>query len=180
MDNRSTPLESQNPIEKTGPRSYRHWAFNLLFIVAVFFAVRTCNQNTVAEGPAKSFEGKTVDGRTISLSDYRGKPVLLHFWATWCGACNAMEGNIKDVAHDYPVLTVASQSGDAEQVRATVVGHELSFPVVLDPDGRIARTYGVSAFPTTFFIDKKGEIRHVEVGYTTEPGLRLRMRLTGR
>jgi peroxiredoxin len=177
MDDGSTPLESLGPVEKKKPRSYRHWVFDLLLIVAVVIAVRTCSQNTVAEGTAKSFEGKTVDGRTISLSDYRGKPVLLHFWATWCGVCNAMEGNVEDVAHDYPVLTVASQSGDAEQVRATVLEHKLSFPVILDPDGQLAHAYGVSSFPTTFFIDKRGEIRHVEVGYTTEPGLRLRLRL---
>jgi len=89
-----------------------------------------------------------------------------------------MADNVEAVARDYRVVTVASQSGDSDRVRAYVAENKLSFPVLNDPDGRLARNYGVSAFPTTFVIDKSGKIRHAEVGYTTEIGLRFRLFLS--
>lgn len=153
---------------------YQRWVVNVVIIVGAFMTIRACSQRNLANGTAVDFQGKSLDGQMISLRDYRGKPVLLHFWATWCGVCSAMADNVEAIARDYPVVTVASQSGDSDSVRAYVTEHKLSFPVVNDPDGRLAQSYGVSAFPTTFIIDKAGKIRHAEVGFTTEIGLRIR------
>jgi thiol-disulfide isomerase/thioredoxin len=105
--------------------------------------------------------------------------VLVRFWATWCGVCKAEQHNFDAVARGLPVLSVASQSGSADDVAAYVRRQGIAHPVMLDPDGSLARRFGVRSFPTTFVVDAKGEIRYVEVGYTTELGLRARMWLAG-
>lgn len=173
---RAPPPEGST--EKRKPSGYWRWLANLAIIAGAFIAIRSCNQQNLASGSAVTFEGQSLDGRTISLSEFRGQPVLLHFWATWCGVCSAMADNVEAVARDYRVVTVASRSGDSDSVRAYVAENKLSFPVLNDPDGRLARDYGVSAYPTTFVIDKSGKIRYAEVGFTTEIGLRFRVFLS--
>jgi thiol-disulfide isomerase/thioredoxin len=116
-----------------------------------------------------------LNGAAASLADYRGKPVLLHFWATWCGVCNAEQSSLDELSRDLPVLTVASQSGSASDVAAFVRERHVEPRVIADPSRELARRFGVTTYPTTFVIDAGGEIRHVEVGYTTELGLRARM-----
>jgi len=166
--------------QKRTKSGYRRWMLNLAIIAGAFFAIRAWNQQDLVKGSAIAIEGRSLDGRLISLQDYRGQPVLIHFWATWCGVCSAMADNVEAVARDYRVITIASQSGDSDRVRAYVAKNKLSFPVLNDPEGRLARIYGVSAFPTTFVLDKEGKIRQAEVGYTTEIGLRLRVFLAAR
>ncbi len=178
MDSGSQASSSARATKKRERSGYRRWMLNLAIIVGAFIAIRACNQQDLASGTAIAFEGRSLDGKTISLRNYRGQPVLLHFWATWCRVCSAMADNVEAVARDYRVITVASQSGDSDRVRAYVAEHELSFPVLNDPDGRLARNYGVGAFPTTFVIDQAGKIRHAEVGYTTKIGLRFRVFLS--
>ncbi|MBN1655820.1 MAG: protein disulfide oxidoreductase [Deltaproteobacteria bacterium] len=178
MDERSRQPPTQKPAVKAGPRTYRRWVVNLAVIAMLFFALRECNRQNLASGTAPPFEARSIDGRSVSLEQLRGEPLLLHFWASWCGVCSAMAGNIEAVARDYRVLTVASQSGEAQEVQAYVSEHGLSFPVLVDADGRLARRYGVHAFPTTFLIDKKAVIRYAEVGFTTEIGLRIRAYLS--
>jgi peroxiredoxin len=90
----------------------------------------------------------------------------------WCLQRDALE--LGRLARDHDVVAVASQSGDATRVSRYATEHGITVPIVVDEAGALARSHGVRAFPTTFFIDREGEIRHVEVGYTTELGLRLR------
>ena len=115
------------------------------------------------------------DGQQLALAEFRGRPFALHFWASWCGVCSAMRPNLRSIAKEQRVISVASRSGDDTAVRGFVVQHALDAPVIADTSGAIAKSYGVRAFPTTFFVDARGVIRHVEVGYTTELGLRLRL-----
>jgi thiol-disulfide isomerase/thioredoxin len=119
--------------------------------------------------------GTTLNGTAASLETFRGRPGIIEFWASWCEACQAMSANIASVAKDHPVITVASLSGSAERVGTYLNDNRLSFPVVVDPQGRLAASYGVSAFPTVVIIDKRGKILFTESGYTTELGLRARL-----
>lgn len=145
----------------------------------LLLSIRAYQRRDMPGGAAPPLAGSDLQGQPVSLADYRGKPVLLHFWATWCGVCKVEQHNIDALTRDLPVLSVASQSGDANEVAAFVRERGIAPRVVVDEESTLARRFGVHAFPATFVIDARGAIRHVEVGYTTELGLRARMWLAG-
>ena len=78
------------------------------------------------------------------------------------------------------MLTVATNSGEADAIRAAMAKHGVSFPVVVDAEGELARAWGVRAFPTSFFVTSSRAIRLAETGYTTSVGFRARLWLTAR
>lgn len=86
-----------------------------------------------------------------------------------------MSSNIEGIGKDYKVITVLSQSGNMERIRSYLNKNGLTQTVIPDPEGRVAKKYGVKAFPTSFIIDKRGKVQFIEIGYTTEIGLRLRL-----
>ena len=102
--------------------------------------------------------------------------MLVHFWATWCPICSAEQDSITAIAQDRPnTITVAMQSGSDAKVATHLTEQGLQFRVLNDPDGLIASAWGVHAVPASFIIGSDGQIRFVEVGYTTALGLRLRL-----
>jgi thiol-disulfide isomerase/thioredoxin len=99
----------------------------------------------------------------------------VYFWADWCPICKAQEGSVDAVQRDWPVLTVAMQSGNAAAVANFLHRRGLAWPTVIDADGAIARRFGVRGVPTLVVVGPDGEMRSVMVGYTTEAGMRLRL-----
>lgn len=158
---------------------WARWSFEILLALAVLWAVRAYMLRTVVSGQAPPIAGMLVDGRALALKQLRGRPVLVHFWASWCGICRAEQDSIADLARQHAVVTIAMQSGDRRAVRAYLQRHQLRMPVLADPNGSLARRYGVRAVPTSFVLDRHGVIRFTTVGYTTEIGLRLRLWLAG-
>jgi len=148
-------------------------------VLLVFVGIRAYQHRDMPHGPAPALSGIDLAGQAVSLESYRGKPMVLHFWATWCGVCRAEQHNIDAVARNEPVLTVASESGSASDVAAVVRERGITPRVIVDDGATLARRFGVHAFPSTFVIDGDGTIRHVEVGYTSELGLRARVWLAG-
>jgi peroxiredoxin len=151
----------------------------LALVVVVVLAVRAFQTRGVARGTAPDLDAPGLDGTEVSLAAHRGEPVMVHFFATWCGVCRAEEHNVRAVAEDHAVIAIASRSGTDASVESYAREHGLEMPIVTDPRGAIAGAWGVSAFPTTFVLSPSGEIAHVEVGYTTELGLRARLALAG-
>ena len=106
-------------------------------------------------------EAGTAD-ETQSLSALKGKVVFVNFWATWCGPCRsempsmeALYSRYKD--RGFEILAV--NSGEKEpEVLAFMRSNSLTFPTTLDEDGRVSRTYGIQAIPTTFILDREGKI----------------------
>lgn len=154
-------------------------AFQVVLVLAAVFAIRLYQTRDAVDGPAPGLSARTIAGQAADLAALRGEPVVVHFFATWCGVCKAEEHNIKAVAEDHQMIAVASQSGGIPAVAAYAEESGLTMPIVNDQVGNIATTWGVSAFPTTFVVDPDGQITSVEVGYTSELGLRGRIFLAG-
>ncbi|HDP89905.1 MAG TPA: protein disulfide oxidoreductase [Thioalkalivibrio sp.] len=162
---------------RTGPRTRRALIIlvELLLILIVYLGVKAWTQRDMPSGPAPALSGWTTTGERVSLADYRGAPMLLHFWAEWCPICRLEQGSIQAIHEDWPVLTVAMQSGSAMEVAAHLGSEGLDWVALVDEHGDLSRQFGVKAVPTTFVIDGQGNIRFRETGYTTEWGLRSRL-----
>jgi len=109
----------------------------------------------------------------------KNKPILIHFWATWCPICKIEAPNIQRIANSYDVLTIAVKSGSNADIEAYLKDNELSYKTYNDRDGFLAQEYNVPAYPTTFIYNKKGELIFSEVGYTSTFGLWIRMLWAG-
>jgi len=105
----------------------------------------------------------------------KGKPIVLHFWATWCKVCKLEIDNIERLSKEYEVLTIAVNSGDNAKITAYMEERGLTFKVLNDVDGSWTKQFNVEAFPTTFMYDGSGELKFTEVGYTTTAGILARM-----
>ena len=116
---------------------------------------------------APNFEWIAPDGTAHRLSDYRGRVVVLNWWATWCGPCRAEMPALQRVAQrerDVVFLELDLQE-DEDQVATFFERLELRDLVpIIDPNGETARRYGIAALPDTFFIGVDGVIRHLEIG----------------
>lgn len=151
---------------------------NAVVLLLILLLLRAYTQRGVIEGEAPMISAQLLDGKKIELTEYRGAPVLVHFWASWCGICRLEEDSIDAISQDYPVVTVAMKSGRDDEIKQYLKKQNLSFPTIADPLGTIASEYGVKGVPASFILDSEGIIRFVEVGYSSETGLRLRLWLT--
>jgi peroxiredoxin len=118
---------------------------------------------------APDFELDTLDGQTVALSQLKGQPVLLNFWATWCGPCTHEMPFLQQVYQDWPeeelVLLAVNIGESSSQVAQFMQSQGFSFPVLLDRSGNTAQKYNIIGIPTTFFIDSKGVIREIKIGF---------------
>ncbi len=140
----------------------------------------------VAEGPpngaprvgatAPDFWLQLGDGGYVRLSDLRGKPVVINFWATWCPPCRAeMPAFVKTAADDDVVVLAVNVEEDRNLVEAFAAEFGMNMPVVLDRDGQLNQHYGVQGLPTTYFVDRQGKIASIVVGQITPEALSARV-----
>ena len=125
-----------------------------------------------------TFETATISKKHISSKEYTNKPLLLHFWATWCPTCKLEASNIESLSKNYQVITIAVNSGTDEDISMFLKKNDLTYDVINDSTGEFAAKFSISSFPTTFIYDKNQEIKFSEVGYTSTLGLKLRMWLS--
>ena len=180
-DSNLPPVHAEPPTEKPARTAsrWRRWTVEIGIFVVIFFAIQAWMARDVPAGPAPDFATIAADGSSLSLADWRaahsGKAVGVYFWADWCPICTAQQGTIDGVQADYPVLTVAMQSGDAAAVAGVLAERELDWTTAIDADGRIAQMYGLRGVPAFVIVGPAGEIRSVSLGYTTGWGLRARL-----
>jgi peroxiredoxin len=123
----------------------------------------------MAGHPAPDFELATLDGEIVRLSDFAGKPILVNFWATWCGPCRAEFPDFQKAwignTDDLVIIAINHTTADrAEQVDDFVAEMGATFPVVLDKDGQVAEVYQIRGLPTSIFIDRNGVVNEVFTG----------------
>jgi cytochrome c biogenesis protein CcmG/thiol:disulfide interchange protein DsbE len=130
---------------------------------------------------APAFTLRTLDGETVSLNDYRGKPVMVNFWATWCVPCREemplMENAYRAHRGDGLVVLAVNMQESEMQARGFVKELGLTYPILLDPDAVVARRYRVTGLPMTFFIGRDGRLRSIVVGGMTQQVLDQRLAL---
>ena len=132
-------------------------------------------------GAAPPLELTALDGRRHRLADYRGRVVLVNFWATWCAPCRAEMPSIERLRRSLekePFAVLAVNVGeDAAVVRAFAREVPMNFPLLLDPDTKVSRAWGARALPMTFIVGPEGRIRYQALGERDWADVDIRARL---
>lgn len=117
---------------------------------------------------APDFELTTLDGKTVKLSDYKGKRVMLNFWATWCPPCRAEMPDMQKFQKNKDVQVLAVNLTETESsldtVQKFVDDLYLTLTTILDEESTVSNEYEVMAYPTTYMIDSNGHIQFVTMG----------------
>ena len=120
---------------------------------------------------APDFTLKTPDGQAVRLSDLRGRLVMVNFWATWCAPCAvempALEATYRKYKDQGLVVLAVNQAEAPDKVTQYMRDHNLTFPTVLDTDTSVAQLYRVTGYPTTWLIDREGNLQQLRRGAFT-------------
>ncbi|MEP6935272.1 MAG: TlpA disulfide reductase family protein, partial [Nitrospirota bacterium] len=112
---------------------------------------------------AEDFQLADLDGKTQSLSQYRGKIVLVNFWATWCKPCTtempAMQASFDKLRDKGLVVLAVNELEDDARVREHITQYGHTFPVLMDRDNKVANQFGVFGLPVSVFIDQEGRVQ---------------------
>lgn len=131
--------------------------------------LRAAGVMTEWKGPpaAPPIELATASGDPFTLSSLRGKVVLVNFWATWCEPCVTEMPSLQrardQFAPDFEVLGVNYQEGPA-RIQAFIDKSGITFPIVRDTDGAVAKAWGARVFPASYLVDRAGRVKNVLIG----------------
>jgi peroxiredoxin len=120
------------------------------------------------KAPAPDFTLPDVDGNAVRLSDFRGKVVIVNFWATWCPPCRfempSLQRAWEKLKDDGGVVIAVHVGGKEDEVWQFMSSYDLSFPIVLDTDSSVIKAWPVKGLPTTLVVDPEGLIRYRAIG----------------
>jgi cytochrome c biogenesis protein CcmG/thiol:disulfide interchange protein DsbE len=136
-----------------------------------------CGRKVKESGAAPDFTLKTLEGEQMTLTSLKGKVVLLDFWATWCGPCRESIPHLVNLHKNYRekglvILGMSADKGDGDVVRRFVKSMDIPYPIMITPE-EVLRSYGVTALPTTVFIDREGKIREKMIGFNSKIGTQM-------
>ena len=149
--------------------------------IAIFIVVMTIFANLLSLYKSSDLNSESLQLNSVTLLHNQefiidnNKPVLIHFWATWCPTCKVEASNIEFISKHYNVLTIAVNSGTNSELLEYLNENNFTFKVVNDKHSLYSSEFKIAAFPTTFIYDKDKNLVFSEVGYTSTIGLYLRM-----
>lgn len=138
-------------------------------------ATRSVNITEVTPYAAPNFTLQDLGGRPVSLSDFRGKVVLLNFWGTWCEPCKeetpALEATYRQLKDEGLVILGIDQlngerslNRDVEDVQRFAALYDVTYPILLDEQGTVGQSYSIVPLPTSIFVDRQGQVRYIRIG----------------
>ena len=142
----------------------------LLLILPLMTLLPACGGGQAPQvgKPAPDFKLLGLDSQMTSLKDYRGKPVILNFWATWCGPCRYEMPFFQQVWEEKSgeglVILAVNIGEKVSEVKGFIDETGFTFPVLLDSNQDVTLKYNVRSIPSTFFIDSSGVIQDIKVG----------------
>jgi len=147
-----------------------------LAVLALALALPVTARGPLSAGDsAPPFTLRDMSGRAISLDSFRGRPVVLHFWATWCPHCVKEMPLLEEMARAHgerSAILCVNLAEKKKKVAAYLQESHLTLPVLLDARGNVAQAYGVIALPTTIVVGADGRIRgEIAMGSLTREGL---------
>jgi thiol-disulfide isomerase/thioredoxin len=146
-----------------------------LCVVLFGFCLTTRATETQSARPAPEWKLQNLEGKTVRLADFKGKVVLLNFWATWCPPCRAEIPDLIALQKQYAdkglvVIGVSMDQGGPERVASFAKKMAITYPIVMG-DSKIDQAYGgIQVLPTTFIIDRKGNVVDGLLGATDRAG----------
>jgi thiol-disulfide isomerase/thioredoxin len=165
--------------EKAREKRWFRWSVDLAVLALIVLGLGAWQtRNLLSRGTAVELELQTLAGAPVSFASLRGKPVLVSFWAPWCGVCRQVSPNVSrvrgwlgDRAH---VVSIAAAYQQVGEVQAFAAQQHLDYPVLLGGENELQR-FHINAFPTLYFLDEEGRVKGSAVGYTTTLGLLVRV-----
>ncbi len=145
----------------------------VLLLLAVL-ATAGCG-TTYQEAPP--FRLPDLSGKEVTLEQYRGRIVMLDFWATWCGPCSLSMPILEELQREYPddlSLLAINMEEPRDKVRRYVEERKLRSRVLLDQEGRVSQSYRAWSIPMQVIIDRNGLMRHIERGVNSGTAERLK------
>lgn len=129
------------------------------------------NPQTPTKQKSIDFKLKDLNGKEVSLNDFKGKNVLLNFWATWCPPCKAEMPDIEKFYQENKnsdlVILAVNLGEDKQTVKSFIDKNKYNFDILLDSNQDVATKYNIVSIPTSFFIDKEGNIVSKKIGAMT-------------
>lgn len=154
-----------------------HYIKEILFFVIIMTILANIislyKSSDLNKTPLNLVNISLLDGQAYSID--KEKPLLIHFWATWCPTCKLEASNIQKLSQHYQVLTIVVKSGSDADIHKYLQENGFNFNVVNDTSGFLSSQFNIAAFPTTFIYDRDKKLVFSEVGYTSTVGLWLRM-----
>jgi peroxiredoxin len=121
------------------------------------------------DAPAPGFTLQSLDGKTVTLGQFKGDVVMINFWASWCGPCRQEMPLLDDIYKQYKdmgfVLIGVNVEPDTHNANAWLAQTPVSYPILSDPKSAVSQLYQVQAMPTTVIIDRQGVVRFTHNGY---------------
>ena len=117
-----------------------------------------------------SFKARTIDGsKSVAVEDYRGKVILIDFWASWCPPCLKSLPKYNDLRReigtdDFEIVAV-NVDENTEDAKKFLAKHPVSYPIAKDPKGILPGVFGVKAMPTSYLVDKNGVVKYVHAAF---------------